>query len=153
MSKNIFFFIITIFLTFAVLPNVNIFVRPNLILIFLITLSLKIGFQKSIWYWIFGGLILDSINAIKFPINSFLFVLCFLLSFLLQGIFEYKTFMSKIVTGLIFVTIYFSTFIIREMFVHKGFYFSQEYLRQGLITFVLFFIIWIFNKTKNETTI
>lgn len=96
---------------------------------------------------------MDSINAIKFPINSFLFILFFLLSFVLQSIFEYKTFMSKIVTGLIFVTIYFSTFIIQDIFTHKGFYFNQEYLKQGLITFAIFFIIWIFNKTKNETTI
>ncbi len=153
MVKNILFFVLAILLTFILLPNISIYLRPNLILIFLISLYLKIGFAKSIWFWVAGGIILDSLNAISFPINTILFISFFVISFLFKNIFEYETLMSKIITGFIFISIYFLSFILRDLIVYNGFFINYEYFRQFFITFIIFAIIWIIKSKQDEKTL
>ncbi len=96
---------------------------------------------------------MDSINGISFPINSAIFIIFFVLSIILKNIFDYKANMSKIITGLIFIGIYYSVLIVREMIDYNAFFLNQEYVKQGGITLLLFFIIWVFNRKKDEKTI
>jgi rod shape-determining protein MreD len=145
-------FVFTVLFTILILPHLHILFRPNLILVFIILFSFNLGFQNSIWFWIIGGIILDSFISSYFPINSVIFIGLFALLLLFSKLFDYSTKMSKIVTAFILISIYYlSWFFIGVIFLKQQNNDLFIYLLETLILFALIFKIK--NKDKrNEKT-
>lgn len=58
--------------------------------------------------------------------------------------------MSKIIIGGIYISSYFLVFLLRDFIAFNNFDFG--YLRQFVITFLIFIFICFLSKTKNEKT-
>lgn len=145
-------FIFVVLFTILILPHLSIFIRPNLILVFCILLAFNSGFENSIWYWIIGGIILDSFISSRLPINSIIFILLFILILFFSKVFDYSTKMSRVVTATILISsYYFSWFFIDLIFLKKQNFDLAIYLLETLIVFVSIFKIQNKGK-KNEKT-
>jgi cell shape-determining protein MreD len=146
-------FVLTIAFTILVLPYLPIFLRPNLILAFIILCSFLIGFQKSIWYWIIGGIILDSFILFKWPINSIIFIGLFVILIFFAKTFDYTTRMSKIIMSLILIFIYYATwFLIDWMALKKINIYLFLYLIETIIVFEIIFKL-IYKNHREEKTL
>ncbi len=140
-------YVFIVLLTILILPHLPIYFRPNLILISCLMFSFGLGFSQSIWFWIIGGIILDSFIVSVFPINSVIFISLFVLILLLSKTFDYTTKMSQIVVSSILISIYYITwFIIEISFYKKQNYNFLIYLIETILLFIFIFKI----KNKNN---
>lgn len=157
MSKTHWFivglFILTIVFTILVTPYLPIFLRPNLILAFIIFCSFTIGFQKSIWYWIIGGILLDNFISFKLPINSLIFIGLFFIMLIFAKTFDYTTKMSQVVMALLLIGIYYLTWFLINIFaLHKVNNLLFLYLIETIIIFGMIFK-WVYKRYREEKTL
>ena len=140
-------FFIVILCSLLILPNLTSYLRPNLILIYVLLFAFKLGFLNSILYWILGGIFLDSFIANNFPINSVIFIGLFSFSFVFSKIFDFETKMSKIVMAFIFIVLYYLAWFSIYKIETKNFNFNL--ILYCLETFVLFLFIFNINSKKS----
>ncbi len=138
--STIIFFILAILFTILVMPYLPIFLRPNLILAFIILCSFHIGFQKSIWHWIIGGILLDNFTLFKLPVNSIIFISLFIVMIIFSKTFDYTTQMSKMVTSYLLISLYYiSWFFINWIALQKVNWLLFLYLIETLLAWSLMF--------------
>lgn len=146
--KYILQFILVILISVIILPNFGLYFRPNILLVFLILLTFLLSFKESLFFWIISGIILDTVMISKIPLNSFVFILFFILQIPLSNIFDLRINMSKLIVGILYIFIYYFIFIIYYFIPKKSF--NGSLVVQFIETAILFLICFKFIKLKKE---
>jgi len=106
-------FLLAIFMSLALLPNLSVYLRPNFILIFLVILLMQESFLFNLVFWFIGGIGLDIWRANILGASSFIFIGILVLAYILSKFIDFKEKETKLMLGGFFILLYhFSLFFV-----------------------------------------
>ncbi len=141
-------FLLTIFISLALLPNLNMYTRPNLILIFLVFMLVEESFLVNLPFWFIGGIGLDIWRTRVLGASSFTFIGLLILGYILSKFVDFKEKETKIIIGGLFILLYhLSLFFVFWWLQHI---LSWNILVNGVISVGVFlFICFVISKYFN----
>jgi len=136
---NTILFLLVILISLAVLPNLNIYFRPNLILIFLIILLFREPLLFNLPFWILGGLVLDISRGNLLGVSSMVLLGLLVIAFFVSRITDFEVKTTQIILGVLFVSLYYLILFCAYWSIFKVL--SWNILINSLWTFLLLSLI------------
>lgn len=143
-------FLLTILISLAVLPNLSIYFRPNLILIFLIILLFQENLLFNLPFWILGGLVLDISRGNLLGASSFILLGLLVIAFFISKIIDFEIKTTQTILGTLFICLYYLVLFCLYWRVFK--ILPWNILINSLWTFLIFSLINYLcrQNTKNQ---
>lgn len=141
-------FLLAIFISLALLPNLNVYIRPNFILIFLVILLVEESLLFNLPFWFIGGIGLDIWRGNILGASSFSFIGILFLTYILSKFVDLREKETSLILGGFFIIFYhLCLFVVFKIALDI---FKWNVLINGLITLILFILIFFFiQKLKN----